>query len=111
MNVRYALRGSAGSLGKTDNCRLRCCPLTCRPAHPQLRGLKLVGTATAVTTGSRGLEARVRTEPHVRSGKPAKCLLSRKTAEQEQGGKKKIIHVGFFFFSLNQTYHVCLGHL
>lgn len=59
-------------------------------------GIKLVGTATAVTTGGRGLEARVRTEPHVRSGKPAKCLLSRKTAEQEHGGKQKkknIIHV------------------
>lgn len=52
-------------------------------------GIKLVGTATAVTTGSRGLEARVRTESHVRSGKPAKCLLSRKTAEQEHGGKQK----------------------
>lgn len=51
-------------------------------------GIKLVGTATAVTTGSRGLEARVRTELHVCSGKPAKCLLSRKTAEQEHGGKK-----------------------
>lgn len=73
-------------------------------------GIKLVGTATAVTTGSRGLEARVRTESHVRSGKPAKCLLSRKTAEQEHGGKqkkkKKIIHVDYY-----QTCCVCPRHL
>ena len=39
VNMRYERGGSTGSLGKTDNCRLRCGPLTCRPAHPQLRGL------------------------------------------------------------------------
>lgn len=78
---------SSSRLGKTDNCR--CCPLSCRPAHPQLRGLSLVGTATALTTGGRGLEARVCTELHVRSGEPAKCLLSEKiTAEQERGDKQ-----------------------
>lgn len=52
-------------------------------------GIKLVGTATAVTTGGRGLQARVRSEPHVRRGKPAKCLLLRKTVQQEHGGKRE----------------------
>lgn len=67
-------------------------------------GIKLVSTATAVTTGSRGLKARVHTEPHVRSGKAAKFLLSRKTAEQEYGGKHKIrIPVDYYQTCLPKT--------
>lgn len=55
-------------------------------------GIKLVGTVTAVTTGGRGLEAHVRIEPHVRSGKPAKCLLSRKNSRAEAWWRAKKHH-------------------
>lgn len=55
-------------------------------------GIKLVGTATAVTTGGRGLEAHVRTEPHVRSGEAAKCLLSRKNSTVASQKRKKKKH-------------------
>ena len=78
--------GAPVHLGKLINCRLGCCPLNLSARSSAAEGIKLVGKATAVTTGGRGLEARVRTEPHVRSGEPAKCLLSRKTAGQEHGG-------------------------
>lgn len=51
-DVRYVLV----HLGKTDNCRLRCCP----PSAAE--GIKLVGTATAVTTGSSCLHWAARTQ-------------------------------------------------
>lgn len=65
-----------------ENCTLRCCPCPPRPPSSAAEGIKLVGTVTAVTTGGRGLKARVRTEPHVRSGEPAKCLQKEKQARR-----------------------------
>lgn len=70
--------------------------------HPQLRGLSWWAQRLLWQQ-----EACVCTEQHVRSGKAAKCPLSRKPAEQEHGGKQKIIiHVDYY-----QTCCVCLRHL
>lgn len=110
VDVRSVLWGSAGTLGKTDNCRLRCCPLTCQPAHPQLRGLswwaqRLLWQQEAedwklVFALSRTYA--VESQPNVSSQEKQQS----RSMVASKKKKKKIIHVDYY-----QTCCVCPRHL
>lgn len=110
VDVRSVLWGSAGTLGKTDNCRLRCCPLTCQPAHPQLRGLswwaqRLLWQQEAedwklVFALSRTYA--VESQPNVSSQEKQQS----RSMVASKKKNKKIIHVDYY-----QTCCVCPRHL